>query len=109
VTGFDPGQLSSHVTLERQIRVPDGVGGATTDWEEFATVWAAIEPVVAGESFTADRLSTRVTHKITIRFRADIEGGMRIAHRGRTLRIAHWRNPDETRRFLVLEAVEERS
>lgn len=109
MNGFDPGQLASRVSLERSIRVPDGVGGASIDWEEFATVWAAIEAVVAGESFSADRLSTRVTHKVTIRFRADIDGGMRIAHRGRTLRIAHWRDPDETRRFLVLEAVEERS
>ncbi|MCX5576865.1 phage head closure protein [Kaistia terrae] len=109
MNGFDPGQLSSRVTLERQIRVPDGVGGATTDWEEVATVWAAIEPVAAGETFSSDRLATRITHQITLRFRADVEGGMRVRHRERILRIASWRDPDETRRFLILDAVEERS
>lgn len=108
MTGLDPGKLSCRVTLERPIRSADGAGGATVAWEEIATLWAAIEPVAAGEIFGADRLSTRITHRITIRFREDVEGGMRIVHRGRLLRIAAWRDPDETRRFLVLEAVEER-
>ncbi|BCP52824.1 head-tail adaptor protein [Kaistia sp. 32K] len=109
MTGFDPGQLSSRVVLERAVRTADGAGGATIAWEPVATLWAAIEPVVADESFAADRLSTRVTHRIRIRFRTDLEGGMRIAHRGRVLRIAAWRDPDETRRFLVLESAEERA
>jgi len=108
VNGLDPGQLSSRVALERPVRTSDGSGGATVDWVEVATLWAAIEPVAAGEDFAADRLATRVTHRITIRFRSDVEGGMRIVHRGRLLRIESWRDPDEARRFLVLEAVEER-
>lgn len=108
MNGLDPGQLSSRVALERPVRTSDGSGGATVDWAEVATLWAAIEPVAAGEAFAADRLATRVTHRITIRHRADVEGGMRIVHRGRVLRIEAWRDPDEARRFLVLEAVEER-
>jgi len=108
MSGPDPGRLSSRVSLERQVRTPDASGGATTEWEEVAMLWAAIEPVAAQEGISADRLSTRVTHRITIRFRTDLEGGMRMVHRTRRLRIAHWRDMDETRRFLVLEAVEER-
>lgn len=108
MTGFDPGQLSSRVTLERPIRTADGSGGATVAWDEVTMLWAAIEPVAAGETFATDRLATRITHRITIRFREDVEGGMRIVHRGRRLGIAAWRDPDETRRFLMLEAVEER-
>jgi len=108
VSSFDPGQLSCRVTLERAVRTADGSGGATVAWDEVATLWTAIEPVAAGETYGADRLSTRVTHRITIRFREDVAGGMRIVHRGRGLGIAAWRDPDETRRFLVLEAVEER-
>jgi len=108
VNGLDPGQLSSRVALERPVRTSDGSGGATVEWVEVATLWAAIEPVAAGEIFAADRLATRVTHRITMRHRTDVEGGMRIVHRGRVLRIEAWRDPDETRRFLVLEAVEER-
>ena len=108
MNGFDPGQLSSRVALERPVRTADGSGGATLDWEEVVTLWAAIEPVAAGEIFAADRLATRVTHRIIIRHRTDVEGVMRIVHRGRALCIEAWRDPDETRRFLVLEAVEER-
>jgi len=108
VTGLDPGQLSSRVTLERPVRTDDGSGGATIEWQAVATLWARIEPVEASERNAADRLATRITHKITLRFRDDVEGGMRILHRGRKLVIASWRDPDETRRFLVLDAVEER-
>ncbi|WP_336799458.1 phage head closure protein [Kaistia sp. MMO-174] len=108
MTGLDPGRLSHRVTLERPVRSGDGAGGATVDWQEVATLWARIEPVEAGERNAADRLATRVTHRITLRFRGDVEGGMRVMHRGRTLMIASWRDPDETRRLLVLEAVEER-
>lgn len=108
MSGFDPGQLSSRVALERAVRAADGSGGATLDWEEVVTLWAAIEPVAAGEIFAADRLATRVTHRITIRHRTDVEGGMRIKHRGRVMCIEACRDPDEARRFLVLQAVEER-
>ncbi|MCX5570422.1 phage head closure protein [Kaistia nematophila] len=108
MTGFDAGRLSNRVTLERPVRAADGAGGATLDWQEVATFWARIEPVEAGERNAADRLATRVTHRITLRFRGDVEGGMRVVHRGRNLAVTAWRDPDETRRLLVLEAVEER-
>jgi SPP1 family predicted phage head-tail adaptor len=107
VSGFDPGQLASRIGLEKPVRTADGSGGATLDWEEVATVWARIEPVAAAERFAADRLATHVTHRITVRFRTDIEGGMRIAHRGRVLTVIAWRDPDEARRFLVLDATED--
>lgn len=109
MTGFDPGQLSSRVVLERPVRTADGAGGATVEWEVVATFWAAIEPIAASENTSFDRLATHVTHRLTLRHRAGIEGGMRILHRGRVLRIRAWRDPDETRRFLVLEAAEERA
>ncbi|WEK48494.1 MAG: phage head closure protein [Candidatus Kaistia colombiensis] len=107
MNGLDPGQLSNRVTLARAVRSDDGSGGATVDWQEVVTFWARIEPVGASELNAADRLATRVTHRVTIRFRDDVEGGMRLVHRGRSLKIASWRDPDETRRFLVLEVVEE--
>lgn len=109
MSGFDPGQLASRIVLEKPVRTADGAGGATVDWDEVATLWARIEPVSAAERFAADRLATRVTHRITLRFRADIEGGMRIRHRGRGLAVVAWRDPDENRRFLVLDAEEVRA
>lgn len=106
---FDPGFLAHRIAVERPVETPDGSGGATLDWQPLATLWAAIEPLGAAESTDADRLATRITHRVTIRFRADVEGGMRLIHRGRSLRIAALRDPDETRRFLELHAEEERT
>jgi SPP1 family predicted phage head-tail adaptor len=106
---FDPGFLARRVRIERPVATPDGAGGAVIDWVPLATLWAAIEPLGAREDTASDRLATRTTHRITIRFRGDIAGGMGVVHRGRRLRVASWRDPDEARRFLVLDCVEEQA
>ncbi|MCX5512126.1 head-tail adaptor protein [Kaistia algarum] len=105
---FDPGGLTHRVAIERPVRTEDGAGGASIAFEPFATVWAAIEPLSANEDGASGRLATRVTHRVTIRWRADLTGAMRLRHRGRILRIASLRDADESRRFLVIEAEEER-
>jgi SPP1 family predicted phage head-tail adaptor len=105
---FDPGWIAHRVAIERPIRSTDGAGGAEIAFETLATVWAAIEPISAREDGGSGRLATAVSHRVTIRWRADVTGAMRLRHRGRTLRIASLRDPDESRRFLVIEAEEER-
>lgn len=44
---------------------------------------------------------------MTIRWRADVASGMRLVHDGRILDIRTVRDPDETARYLTLEALEE--
>jgi len=105
---FEPGWIAHRVAIERPVASPDGAGGATLDFEPVATVWAAIEPLSAREDGASGRLGTRITHRITLRWRADITGAMRLVHRGRVLRIVSLRDPDEARRFLIIDAEEER-
>jgi SPP1 family predicted phage head-tail adaptor len=105
---FDPGRLVHRLVLEQPVRDPDGAGGATVTFAPLATVWASLEPISAAEDGASGRLATRITHRVTIRWRADVTGNLRLRHRGRTLRIASLRDPDESRRFLVIDAEEER-
>jgi len=104
---FDPGRLRHRVTLSAPVATPDGAGGETVAWSPVATVWAAVEPVAASERRIADHLAAAVTHRLTLRWRGDVVGGMRATHRGRNFRILAAVDPDESRRFLVAEAVEE--
>lgn len=106
---FDPGWIAHRVTIERPVRTEDGAGGATVAFEPLATVWAAVEPLASAEDGASGRLVSRLRHRVTIRWRDDVTGEMRLVHRGRILRITSLRDADETRRFLVIEAEEERT
>ncbi len=105
---FDPGRLRHRVTIEQPVGTPDDGGGETLAWETLAAVWAEVMPVKAAESAAGDHEVTRATHRVTLRWRGDVTGGMRVLHRGRVLRIATASDPDETRRLLVAMATEER-
>ncbi len=76
-------------------------------WDTYATVWARIEPVASGEKIVAGHLSGVVTHTVTMRYRDDIAGGMRVLHRGRILRLLVVSDADESRRFIVARAEEQ--
>lgn len=106
--GFDPGRLRCRMTLSTPVETPDGAGGATVVWTDVATLWARLDPVGANERRIADHLATVATHRITIRWRDDIAGGMRFTWRGRSFRVTAVHDPDETRRYLVAATVEER-
>ncbi|MCB1500464.1 MAG: phage head closure protein [Bauldia sp.] len=100
---FDPGWLRHRIVIEAPIASPDGAGGETVTWDMLASVWALVEPVGAGETVRAGRLTGTVTHAVTIRFRSDVAGGMRVAYRGRHYRVLAVYDPDERRRYLTLK------
>jgi SPP1 family predicted phage head-tail adaptor len=50
----------------------------------------------------ADRATGVVTHVVTMRFREDVTGGMRLLYRGRRYRVLAAYDPDARRRYVVL-------
>ncbi len=104
---YDPGWLSHRVSVESGASAPDGAGGETVLWDTLATLWAHIAPTDATETIVAGHLSGIVTHLVTVRFRDDLAGGMRIVFRGRTFRVLAVHDPDESRRYLVAKCTEE--
>ena len=104
---FDPGWLRHRITVESAAGASDGAGGETVTWDTLATLWAHIAPAPAGERIVAGHLSGVVTHTVTLRWRDDIAGGMRIAYRGRLFRVLAVQDADETRRYLIAKTEEE--
>lgn len=82
-----PGDLRHRLVLEEAQRVSDGAGGFTEDWVTVATVWAAIEPGGGGEGVDSGRLAGRMTHGVTLRYRAGVTPAMRFRHGTRVLHI----------------------
>lgn len=100
---FDPGWLRHRVVIEAPVATPDGAGGETLTWQIVATAWAQIEPTAAREEIRADRATGVVTHAVTLRYREDIAGGMRVLYRGRRYRVLTAHDPDARRRYIALK------
>jgi SPP1 family predicted phage head-tail adaptor len=104
---LDPGELAHRVAVEFTSGTGDEAGGETVVWTPLATVWGRVEPTDSRERIVAGHLSGVVTHAVTLRWRGDIAGGMRIIHRGRVLRILAVQDMDESRRYLIAKTEQE--
>lgn len=101
------GDLRTRVTLQTQVRQPDGQGGWQVDWTPLAEVWAGIWPRSASEALQHDRVAGTATHDIWLRYRADIKPEMRIVAGARVFGILGVMDVDGRKRWLKC-IVEER-
>jgi SPP1 family predicted phage head-tail adaptor len=101
---INPGQLNRRLALEAPVETPDGAGGVTRSYVTVATLWAAVEPAGAREGVFAERLGATVTHRIVLRFSADITLAHRLRDGARVYRIVTVR--ERARRWLEIEAEE---
>jgi SPP1 family predicted phage head-tail adaptor len=81
------GSLSQRALLLANTLAPDGGGGFSDDWEAFASVWVAVEPISGTDAFGPDRLEARVRHRLTLRRRTDVAAGQRVEVSARMFRI----------------------
>ncbi len=97
----DPGALRSELSLQAATPTPDGLGGFSETWGEVATVFGQVEPVSVSSAFGPDQTIETVTHRVTIRWRADVASGMRLERQGRIFDIVTVHDPDDSGRYLV--------
>ncbi len=101
---IDPGALNRRLTLEAPVETPDGAGGVTRSYAAVATLWAQIEPVAARPAVVADARGANITHRIALRFNADITLRHRFRDGTRVFQIVTLR--DKNKRLLDIEAEE---
>ncbi len=103
------GQLRRRVEIGRYVEAQDpNTGDPARAWQTIATVWAAVEGLSGTQLFQAQQTVDRSTHRVTIRYRPDVEPGMIIRHDGRELTITAALDEDGRRRWLVLTCREVR-
>lgn len=96
------GQLRHKITIQQAAKTSDGFGGWTQTWTNFATVWAAIEPLRGREFFAAAQVQAEQITRIRIRYLAGITPKMRILFDARTFSINTIINVNERNRELHL-------
>ena len=94
------GDMRRKLTLERIVRTGDGGGGANEAWVSVAQIWAAIASLRGDEGLREQRVSGRVSHEISMRYRSDVEPEMRFSIDGRVFQILAVIDPDQRRRRL---------
>jgi SPP1 family predicted phage head-tail adaptor len=102
-------RLRHRLTLEAPQETPDGTGGVTRNWIALAQLWAAIEPLGAGDSIIADKRVARLTHRVMLRKRNDLSLNHRFRFGARSFAIRTLRDAAEDGRFLECLVEEERS
>ena len=101
--------LRHRLTLQQEVQTPDGAGGYTRSWQNIVDLWAQIDFIVSKSSATklfGDKLQSKVTHKITIRYRAGVEAGMRFLYDNRIFLIRAVMNSLENNNTLEVLADE---
>jgi SPP1 family predicted phage head-tail adaptor len=76
------GSLRHRVAIDRQDHAQDiDTGAIVTTWAEIAaSIPAAVEALSGREYIAAAQIGSKVTARITIRFRADLNAAMRVRH-----------------------------
>lgn len=101
------GQLRHRISIYALTQEPDGGGGYTTEWVEYAQPMARVKPLSGTESLVAMQLEAAITHDIVIRYRTDVTPEDKIVlATGRELNIVSVINVEERDRWLELRCEE---
>ena len=89
--------LKRPVMLEVPTRTADAAGGAAVTWKPTARLWAHVKPLNGRERRRHEKIASRVTHEVTIRYRKGLSPAMRFNDDGRLYAIHAILDPDQTR------------
>ncbi|WP_439273319.1 phage head closure protein [Pseudochrobactrum sp. HB0163] len=104
---IDAGQFKTSLSLQENRPLFDDSGGYQEQWVEIAMLWGRIEPQKNGGQSFALQTIPNVTHRITMRYRKDIQTSMRLVSGTRHFTVLGLLDPDETRRYLICLVQEE--
>ena len=99
-----PGKLNKRITIQYKVITRDSYGEETVTWTKEDIVWAAIEPIGIGvrEYFEAQQTQAKVTHRITMRYRAGLTPDKRILYGNHTYEIESAINPNMANKELIV-------
>ena len=96
------GNLRHRITIQQQVKSQNAIKEWVTSWEDWATVWASIEPAAGSQYYEAKQLDSKVDGKIRIRYRMGVKPTMRVLYGNRVLSIVSVIQPQENKRELIL-------
>lgn len=101
------GRMDQRITLQRQVRTPDGAGGSLVAWQDFPVdpcPWAEVQAKAGREGMVEGRMAATFTVLFIVYNRADIDETSRIVWQGVTYNIRGVRRETSRAMRLVIEA-----
>lgn len=80
MASFDPGRLNRLVQVQQRSGAQDEIGQPVETWATLAAVWADIRQPSGLAAIKANAEVSVVQASIRIRYRTDIDAGMRVVH-----------------------------
>ena len=81
------GRLQWRVEILKINRTPDGSGGYTTAWVNYATRWSDIQPLSGKERFAEGQIQNPTQIMFRLRYDPDVTAEMRIRYKGKVYQI----------------------
>lgn len=77
------GDLNRRITIQQPTGAKDNYKRVTTGWENYKTVWAAVEPLNGREYIQAQNTNSEITVRFRIRYLPGVTSAMRVLYGGR--------------------------
>jgi SPP1 family predicted phage head-tail adaptor len=91
---MEAGELRHRVTLLQPSRTTNGAGETNVTRTEFRTVWASVEPLKGWQLERARQIGINTSHRVRIRYVAEVAGDWQIGWDGQVLNITGIVNPE---------------
>jgi len=92
------GSLRHRVIIQQLATGQDSAGAITETWSDFATVFAAVEPLSGREYWQAQQVAAETSIRVRVRYLAGIVPTMRVLYGSRILQILSIVDPEERHR-----------
>lgn len=81
------GSLRRQIIVEQRVAGSDALGQALDSWTTVCTCYADIQPQTGREILAGEAMVSSVSSVITIRYRTNVNAGMRARYAGRVFNI----------------------
>lgn len=98
------GLLRHRIELQKLVTTENEWGDPVKEWRTIATVWALVEALGGRLYFEAQQTVAQSDHRMIIRYRPDVEPGMRVLHGGKSLEIQAVLDREGRKRWLEVLA-----
>lgn len=78
------GQLDRYATLQSPSTVITSTGQEIVTWTNVVSVYASIVALTGREQMIAQQTTELMSHRITLRYRTDVNSQWRLQHNGKT-------------------------
>jgi len=95
-------KLIHKISIEKKLESKNSIGELTQEWTEFAPAYAEVKPITGREFLSGLATNNSVTHRVIIRYIADMKPNMRVKHKNRYFNIEAVRDFFEKQKWLEL-------